>query len=306
MSVTMTRQTTRTYTGIEPLKPEPDLEPPRPGSPWVRRILGLIVLAAAVFGAARLYPVLWPGREVPEETVVEPTPEPIPEETAAVDEVVTPTPLPTLEVPEIPDEPRQPVSGTPTPAPVQVAQVPQARPTPPRMPQSRPESRPAPRPTPPPASPQPPVRRPESSARPPATPPRATVPSPTPTPVPVVPRRQPIEREPEVTVGDQIEVKGEFIPQLPSSRARPLRQPRPIELPADALRSRLSGQRIAVTVQVSRYGRVAVKRIDYPSGTSEFLRRRAQEIVEQIRFEAARDGQGNTVQDEVTVDVPLR
>jgi len=103
--------------------------------------------------------------------------------------------------------------------------------------------------------------------------------------------------EPQVSVGDQIEVN--FSP------AFALRPPRPIELPADALRSGLRGRRLVVSVRVRARGKGIVTRIEFPPGSPSALRARAVEIVAEMPFRAAREN-GLPVEDTVQVEIPLR
>lgn len=316
----MQRPHIRSFQGIDPLEPDPNLPPPRKGGPWARRIVTLVgAIAVLVAGFALLSRtgLLDSWLEQSQPPVQKQNPVPTPAEESPV--------LPTSPSPDSPDDMLLAEIGVaPQTAPSQEGSTAREDIPDVTLPAPTPISRPVPpAPSPRPADRSPARRRPSSPSSPSRPsdgprviqtepPPAASRPAPTPpSSEPGIilspPSRLPSSREPtEEESGESITVEGTFIPQLTGTKARPKWQPRPLDLPTDSLRSQLSGREIVVKVRVDKYGRTSVVRISYPPRTHDFLVRRAVERVLAISWEPARDGEGRATPDEVEVGVPLR
>lgn len=312
----MQRPNIRTFQGIDPLEPDPNLPPPRKGGPWARRIaavVGVVAILTAGFALLSRMGLLdsWLEQSQPLGQKQNPVPTPVEE---------SPVP-PTSPQPESPDDMLLAEIGVaPQTAPSQEGSTPREDIPDVTLPAPPPISRPVPpTPSPRPADRSPARRRPSSTSAPSrpaegsrvpqAEPLPATArPEPTPPKIILPPlSRPPSSQEQTAEESDEvITVEGTFIPQLTGTRARPKWQPRPLDLPTDPLRSQLSGREIVVKVRVDKYGRTSVVRISYPPRTHDFLIRRAVESVRAISFEPARDGEGRATVDEVEVAVPLR
>jgi hypothetical protein len=300
----MTAPRPRSVEGIQPLDLGPDVTPPKPGSPQARKRLILLAMLVIVGGgfAADLFD--WLPGDSDEEEIPSRSPEPSGNSSTPA---TAPTPFSTPSfTPEPPSEPSEvPVVPAPDgqewPSPDETLL--EVTPTPPPRPTARPATPPASRPfsserTPPSSSPM--------ERKPAPTP----VPTPAPTPVPRRPQPTPAPRIFPPTPAPIPEHTDEVI-WVGEVGARALKEPRPIELPSDALRSRFRGMQIEVTVEVSARGVPTVRFLRYPSGMDQtmkdWLRPQAQTIIiKEVPFRSAINSRGERVKDEISVKIPLQ